>query len=267
MAPTAPLARGTLPPHLSRDESTQRLLEPMTLRRRADDERLTTGRTRRELLVLAAATASCAGGRPSSALRVSDRHAPQGDLHAGDAADAPAVLRDVAGDLDAAVSEDASSFVDAARDTEAASAIDATADAALSDVVDAEAMTDAVDAVDAVDASLPCGLEELYQPSVRVLDVPMNGGVVDLSIHVVVARDARGIYAFSAVCPHEGCIVQITERASSHCPCHDSRFDDDGDWVEGPAMRPLLNHPVAVCDGRVWVDRSLGVPIGTRTSG
>jgi Rieske Fe-S protein len=80
-----------------------------------------------------------------------------------------------------------------------------------------------------------------------------------------VARDARGLYAFSAVCPHEGCVVQITRGASTTCPCHDSTFDDDGDWTGGPARRPLLNHPVQVCEGRVYVDRSLGIPLGTRT--
>ena len=90
------------------------------------------------------------------------------------------------------------------------------------------------------------------------------GGVVDYRISVVVARDARGLYAFSAVCPHNGCIVRSESGASTICPCHDSTFDDDGDWIMGPARRPLLNHPVEVCDGRVYVDRSLGVPVGTR---
>lgn len=92
----------------------------------------------------------------------------------------------------------------------------------------------------------------------------MNGGVLDLTLSVVVARDGRGLYAFSAVCPHEGCVVRITSGASTICPCHDSTFNDDGDWTGGPARRPLLNHPVEVCEGRVWVDRSLGVPLGTR---
>jgi Rieske Fe-S protein len=96
-------------------------------------------------------------------------------------------------------------------------------------------------------------------------EVPSRGGVVDLGINVVVARDARGLYAFSAVCPHEGCVVRITRGASTLCPCHDSTFDDDGDWTGGPARRPLLNHPVQVCEGRVYVDRSLGIPLGTRT--
>jgi len=155
-------------------------------------------------------------------------------------------------------------------------------DATAPDVVDATSASDVVDAVSPrdvtdvlaaqdvadvsrVDAGPPCGLEDPFRASLLLSEVPSRGGVVDLGINVVVARDARGLYAFSAVCPHEGCVVRITRGASTLCPCHDSTFDDDGDWTGGPARRPLLNHPVQVCEGRVYVDHSLGIPLGTRT--
>jgi hypothetical protein len=42
-------------------------------------------------------------------------------------------------------------------------------------------------------------------------------------------------------------------------------FDDDGTRLRGPATRSLINHPIALCKGRVFVDRSRSVPIAART--
>ena len=44
--------------------------------------------------------------------------------------------------------------------------------------------------------------------------------------------------AVSAVCTHQGCIVDPAPRGF-RCPCHGSRFDRDGKNIGGPAPRPL----------------------------
>lgn len=227
--------------------------------------------SRRELLALSVVTTACASA-PTSTTRASDR--PDPDIATGPAPDvvdataAPDVVDATAAPRDVADVTTPRDVVDAAapRDVVDAAAAPDVADAASPrDVTDVPAAQDVTD-VPRVDAGPPCGLEDPYRASVPLSAVPSPGGVLDLGINVVVARDARGLYAFSAVCPHEGCVVQITRGASTICPCHDSTFDDDGDWTGGPARRPLLNHPVQVCEGRVYVDRSLGVPLGTRTA-
>ncbi|MEU6848287.1 FAD-dependent oxidoreductase [Streptomyces sp. NPDC046716] len=56
-----------------------------------------------------------------------------------------------------------------------------------------------------------------------------------------VYRDVDGkLHALSARCTHMGCLVAFNsaERAWE-CPCHGSRFDTDGQVVQGPATREL----------------------------
>jgi len=58
---------------------------------------------------------------------------------------------------------------------------------------------------------------------------------------IAVYRDYDNtLHAFSAVCPHLGCIVQWnTNEKSFDCPCHGSRFASDGTVMNGPAKTDL----------------------------
>lgn len=50
--------------------------------------------------------------------------------------------------------------------------------------------------------------------------------------------------AVSAVCTHQGCIVQWTEgnpQTPFACPCHQSKFDLNGRVLGGPAKAPLAH--------------------------
>ena len=54
-------------------------------------------------------------------------------------------------------------------------------------------------------------------------------------------RDENGnLYAFSAVCPHLGCVVRWDSCEKTwDCPCHGSRFDALGCVLNGPAISDL----------------------------
>ncbi|ALV38995.1 FAD-dependent oxidoreductase [Streptomyces sp. CdTB01] len=74
-------------------------------------------------------------------------------------------------------------------------------------------------------------------------DIAPGDGAVVLSggHHCAVHRDDSGeLHAVAARCTHLGCLVAFNraERAWE-CPCHGSRFDPDGNVVQGPATRPL----------------------------
>ena len=56
-----------------------------------------------------------------------------------------------------------------------------------------------------------------------------------------VYRDEQGgLHAVSVRCTHLGCLLRFNSAERSwDCPCHGSRFDVDGEVLEGPAVRPL----------------------------
>ncbi len=74
---------------------------------------------------------------------------------------------------------------------------------------------------------------------------------------VYIVRMPDGFYAVSAVCTHLGCITAWhPEHKLIECPCHGSKFKDDGAKVTGPAPRPLPHFAISLtADGELLVDK------------
>lgn len=75
------------------------------------------------------------------------------------------------------------------------------------------------------------------------------------STTVIVSQPSAGEYkAFSTVCTHQGCQVQVQDSNRIVCPCHGSEFAvADGSVVHGPAESPLASYPVQVKGGKLFV--------------
>jgi thiosulfate dehydrogenase [quinone] large subunit len=62
-------------------------------------------------------------------------------------------------------------------------------------------------------------------------------------------RTAAGVFAYSAVCTHQGCVVAYDSTSKTlACPCHGAQFDPNNGAavVAGPAPTPLPKYKVAI---------------------
>ncbi len=85
--------------------------------------------------------------------------------------------------------------------------------------------------------------------------VPVSGGVVYDGPKVVVTQPAEGdVRGFSAVCPHQGCLMAGVEDNVIVCPCHNSLFSaEDGALIAGPSPTGLPPVAISVVDGTVYL--------------
>jgi len=78
--------------------------------------------------------------------------------------------------------------------------------------------------------------------------VPVGGCFVNADAKVVVTQPTEGDFkAFSAVCTHQGCLVESSTDGEIPCPCHLSHFSlEDGSPLSGPASAPLAPVEITV---------------------
>jgi len=102
----------------------------------------------------------------------------------------------------------------------------------------------------------------LFEPPARFRagipdSYPVNSVTFIEDQQVYIVRTPAGFYAVSAVCTHLGCITQWKpEDHLIECPCHGSKFKNDGAKVAGPAPRPLPHFSIALtADGELVVDK------------
>jgi cytochrome b6-f complex iron-sulfur subunit len=80
---------------------------------------------------------------------------------------------------------------------------------------------------------------------------------------VCIVREGNKVAAISTTCTHLGCIVGLADTGFA-CPCHGSRFDQDGNVTGGPAPRPLPWYKVSLApNGELEVDKGAETPAGT----
>lgn len=105
--------------------------------------------------------------------------------------------------------------------------------------------------------------------------VPYNEGkfwLVHLGPNEAQKRQARGnspqgtkpgIVALYKVCTHLGCLYKWVDLNNRfECPCHGSKFNLNGTWIEGPAPRNLDRFVIQAvdADGNVLAETPLGNP-------
>lgn len=101
----------------------------------------------------------------------------------------------------------------------------------------------------------PAAPPEAGESLADLADVPAGGALALTTsdgVPIVIAQPSAGeVVAFSAICTHQGCTVEVQD-AVLRCPCHGSEFDAlTGAVMHGPAEDPLPRVAVAVENGTV----------------
>jgi nitrite reductase/ring-hydroxylating ferredoxin subunit len=108
--------------------------------------------------------------------------------------------------------------------------------------------------------------------SLRPLGASSKGAVLDLgdpanyppdsATYVIegrlfVANAGGHLFALSQKCPHLGCRVPFCDSSGRfECPCHGSKFDLGGEWIQGPAPRGMDRYDLSLDNGALLVDTS-----------
>jgi cytochrome b6-f complex iron-sulfur subunit len=69
-------------------------------------------------------------------------------------------------------------------------------------------------------------------------EYPSGARIAMEARRVCIVREGDKMAAISTTCTHLGCIVGLADTGFA-CPCHGSRFDQDGNVTGGPAPKPL----------------------------
>ena len=107
-----------------------------------------------------------------------------------------------------------------------------------------------------------------YSPSARFSigkpeDFPPGTRIARDVERVCIVRDGNRLAAISTTCTHLGCIVSISDTGFA-CPCHGSRYDQDGSVTGGPAPKALPWFKVTLApNGEMEVDKNKPVEPGT----
>jgi cytochrome b6-f complex iron-sulfur subunit len=74
---------------------------------------------------------------------------------------------------------------------------------------------------------------------------PLGSRTVLQAIPAILIRSDDGFRALSLTCPHLGCTVEA-KPDEFVCPCHGSRYDKEGQLLEGPSTKALKSLRVEV---------------------
>ena len=87
-------------------------------------------------------------------------------------------------------------------------------------------------------------------------DIPVGGGKIFPDYRLVVTRPSEAdLKAFTAICTHDGCMLNSVTDKTINCPCHRSRFAiTDGAVVHGPALRALTPRTITVEGDSIFLD-------------
>ena len=107
----------------------------------------------------------------------------------------------------------------------------------------------------------------LFEPSPivnagKAENYPVGSVTLDVDSAIYLIHVPEGYFSLSAICTHLGCMTAWKpELGMIACPCHGSRFSEEGQKLAGPAPKPLPWLRTWISDdGELMVDRAVTIP-------
>jgi|CXWL01.1.fsa_nt_gi menaquinol-cytochrome c reductase iron-sulfur subunit len=91
-----------------------------------------------------------------------------------------------------------------------------------------------------------------------VMNIVDGYQAVDRKYTVYLHRSESGVKCFDPACTHLGCKINFQDDQKRYfCPCHGGVFDELGKVVSGPPPSGLVEHPVKIENGKIFVSRKV----------
>lgn len=89
-------------------------------------------------------------------------------------------------------------------------------------------------------------------------DLEENGFLLNEDLEIgavlVILKEDNSLIAIEHTCTHMGCLVEWNKQENLFiCPCHNSKFQEDGKVVEGLAISDLPIYQVKIENNTVFV--------------
>jgi cytochrome b6-f complex iron-sulfur subunit len=94
--------------------------------------------------------------------------------------------------------------------------------------------------------------------------LPVNAPNLNTNARFWLSYTDRGLIALYVVCTHLGCLYKwVDSNFRFECPCHGSKYELDGLYIEGPAPRSLdrFHTTLVFTDGTTATSNEQGDPI------
>ena len=86
-------------------------------------------------------------------------------------------------------------------------------------------------------------------PIERRISRPLKPGDIVIEPEFVLFMTGKGPVAISRTCTHLGCRINYLEQEHIFlCPCHQSRFSQQGKYLAGPARKDLETYKVSTME-------------------
>lgn len=95
--------------------------------------------------------------------------------------------------------------------------------------------------------------ENLANNQVATLPFNQNKAISFYKEFIIINKE-ESTSVFSSKCTHLGCTINEARNGELICPCHGSTFNENGEPLNGPAIKPLKKLEFEIKNGQITIN-------------